>query len=493
MSSNVTLSVRRLSDKFSPDPTRVITKPFFPGGKKRNKAVIKRTLALPETEVNSLLDQVLVDFASRHKNVKSIFRNNFERIIEFLPKGAVLSVERKLLLGAYFTHEYSIQAAAFFNPSIVPHPDQTGLAPGELRFILSFRSTGEGHISSIEFRGGKITADNQILFDPVGEFVETPEGIRNPTYDKPNFTRKLGEMDGLNEKSEAILGRLGDEFSFDELEAAILDASKSNGGTPIGTLRRAIQDVRWLANANYEVQFHSTHDLSERVIFPVSEIESKGIEDARFVRFIEENHEAAYYATVTAYNGFRIVPELIQTRDFLRFRVITLNGKCAKNKGMALFPRRIDGKFMMISRIDGENLFIMSSDNIHFWETADFLMAPTEPWEAVQIGNCGSPIETPEGWILLTHGVGPVRQYCIGAALLDLADPRKVIGKLKEPILRATGSEREGYVPNVVYSCGALIHNNDLLIPYANSDVSSAIAVVPVDELLALLKSSVPA
>jgi predicted GH43/DUF377 family glycosyl hydrolase len=395
-----------------------------------------------------------------------------------------------LLLGAYFTNEYSIQSAAFFNPSMVPHPNQSGLKQGELRFIISFRSTGEGHISSIEFRSGLLTADNKLIFDSVGDFVETPEGVRNPAYDRESFICKLAEMDALNEVSENILGGLHQEFSFDELESAIQQYPSEQ--TPAGVVRKTIRELRWLANANYVVQFPESHDISERVIFPVSEVESRGIEDARFVRFVDESGEVTYYATVTAYNGFDIVPELIRTKDFLRFRVITLNGKCAKDKGMALFPRRIGGKYHMVSRIDGERLFLMASQNLHYWEEAQLLLEPAEPWESIQIGNCGSPIETPEGWLLLTHGVGPIRQYCIGAVLLDLEDPSKVIGRLRDPILVPASSEREGYVPNVVYSCGSLVHNHELIIPYAMSDTASAIAVVPLRELLEALRASSP-
>ena len=488
MTSHLTIRAQRLEEKFSRDHTRVITKTFLPGGKKRIKSLIKRTLALPKEDVGYILEHVVANFSNRHKNLKSVFRNNFEKISGYLPKGVTPFEEQILLLGAYFTHEYSIQAAAFFNPSIVAHPDQSGLKQDELRFIISFRSTGEGHISSIEFRSGLLTAENDVVLDPVSDFVESPMEVRNPAYDKANFIRKLAEMDALNEVSEALLKGLGRSFSFDELENAVQEYKYEKPQR--SNVRRAVADIFWLANANYVVQFNKSHDLSERVIFPVSEIESRGIEDARFVRFVEDNGEVTYYATVTAYNGFRIVPELIQTKDFSRFRMITLNGKCARDKGMALFPRRINGNYMMVSRMDGERLFLMSSNNIHFWEDADLLLEPTEPWEAIQIGNCGSPIETPEGWLLLTHGVGPVRQYCIGVALLDLEDPRKVIGKLSDPILVPTGDEREGYVPNVVYSCGALIHNEELIIPYAMSDTASAIAVVPVRDLLEALQAT---
>jgi predicted GH43/DUF377 family glycosyl hydrolase len=251
---------------------------------------------------------------------------------------------------------------------------------------------------------------------------------------------------------------------------------------------QTINNINWLANSNYKIKFDEKSKISERVIFPVSENESRGIEDARFVKFFDDNGETRYYATYTAYNGVCILPHLLETKDFLNFDIITLNGKAVQNKGMALFPRKINGKFVMLSRQDGENNYIMFSEHLHFWNEAKIIQEPVMPWEFVQVGNCGSPLEINEGWLVLTHGVGSMRQYSIGVVLLDLEDPSKIIARLEEPLLIPTEEEREGYVPNVVYSCGSLIHNNMLIIPYAMSDITSGIASVEVKDLVACMK-----
>ncbi len=485
--NNVTLVARRLEETFHLDSSRVITKPFFPGGADRIRNVISRALSLSDIDIDQILEGIKRNFESRHKDILDDFRENFEQVRNFVPQEQTLTDNKRLLIGAYFTHEYSIQSAAFFNPSIVPHPDQSGLKTGELRFVLSFRSTGEGHVSSIEFRSGVLKSDNSFMFDHVSRYVGRAEIVKNPKYYLGNIIRKLGEMGWENEVSKSIFSRLKEEFLFEELMEAITrhKKSKSDGATAEET----IDNLLWLARSNYEVRFDPEHSLSERVIFPVSRNESSGIEDARFVRFVDDDGKVTYYATCTAYNGWTILPQLIVTKDFMHFRMITLNGEYAKDKGMALFPRRIDGRYAMISRVDGENMYFMTSDNVHFWDGAERLQEPTDPWEFIQIGNCGSPIETPEGWLLLTHGVGPMRQYFIGATLLDLDRPSRVIGKLRDPLLVPNREEREGYVPNVVYSCGSLIHNEELIIPYAMSDRASTIAVVSVGDLLSALKS----
>jgi predicted GH43/DUF377 family glycosyl hydrolase len=443
---------------------------------------------LSEEEAIRLLDCVIANFSNRHKNIKKIFNKNFDEVAGLLPDDTVLSVERRSLIGAYFTHEYSIQAAAFFNPSIVISPIQTHVKKDCLRFVMSFRSTGEGHISSIEFRSGIINEVNEITFDPVSKFVETPEVIKNRTYEKHLFCRKLEEMDLKNEISENIFKDIPGDFSFTVLQRAI-EQEFARHSNPHQLFYDTTEKMLWLARSNYDLKFTKDKRISERVIFPVSENESRGIEDARFVRFINDDGEITYYATFTAYNGFNILPQLLETKDFFNFKIRTLNGDAVQNKGMALFPRKIKGKYMMISRQDGENMFIMVSDNPHFWHNAKLLQKPRYSWEFVQIGNCGSPIETDEGWILLTHGVGPMRKYCIGAYLLDLEDPSKVIGHLTEPLLSPNEEEREGYVPNVLYTCGAIIHNEELIIPYSMSDTASGIAVVSVKELLSRLQS----
>jgi predicted GH43/DUF377 family glycosyl hydrolase len=386
-----------------------------------------------------------------------------------------------MLIGAYFTMEYSVESAALFNPSIVPHPDQSNLPEGSLRYIMSFRSVGEGHISSISFRSGEIDNNNSFIFDPVSEFVETPYIQLDPVYDRHLFQLKLNEMNACNETTTRILEQLSDEFTYNHLNARIHEI-KLNPNIP--TDSRTIRILYWLAKSNYEIKFHTEYGISERVIFPTSEIEKGGIEDARFIQFFNDKGESTYYATYTAYNGVSILPQIIKTKDFITFNVITLNGEAVQNKGMALFPRKIKGKYVMLSRQDGENNRIMFSDHLHFWQESKIIQKPISPWEFIQIGNCGSPLETSEGWLVLTHGVGPMRQYCISAILLDLENPEKIIGRLKEPLITPREGEREGYVPNVVYSCGSLIHNNTLVIPYAMSDIMSGIATVEVSELI---------
>ncbi|NOY53639.1 MAG: glycosidase [Deltaproteobacteria bacterium] len=478
------LRIRRKKKRIESKSSRVITKFFMPGSREQIGHMIDRVLGLSEEEVKQNLNRVIADFSTRHKNIRQVFDRNYHAVKDYLPNGKEISGERRCLIGSFFTHEYSIQAAAFFNPSIVAHPDQSNLHPGSIRVILSFRSTGEGHISSIEFRSGILDETNNMHFDEVGRFVETPEVINNPTYDKYVFQLKLEDMGSKNNVSEEILKDLPDRFSFVELQTAIRKKTHTWYEEPPALLHETTEKMLWLAGSNYALRFRKDRRISEKVIFPVSENESRGIEDARFVRFCDDRGSATYYATYTAYNGFDILPMLLETRDFDNFKIRTLNGKAVQNKGMALFPRKINGKYMMISRQDGENIYIMSSDNLHFWHEAQLLQKPEYPWEFIQIGNCGSPLETESGWILLTHGVGPMRKYCIGACLLDLEDPTKVIGRLSEPLLSPTEEEREGYVPNVLYTCGAIIHNKELVIPYSMSDTSSGIAVVSVKNLL---------
>ena len=479
------LNVRRKSEKLSQDQTRVIIK-FYGQNKERANHIIDKILKLSEENVNTIVEQVIEDFSTRHKNIWQVFMKHFKKVSHLLPAKIKLSDERKILIGAYFSSEYSIEAAAFFNPSIVIHPDQSHLTEGHLRIILSFRATGEGHVSSVEFRSGVLDEKNNIIFDPISRYVEPPDVIENPIYNKHTFRLKLKELEYNNEISKNIFEKLPDDFTLVQLKDAVRNKSNEENRSN-AFVERTVRNILWLAKSNYEVEFRKDRKISERVLFPVTDNEKKGIEDARFVRFIDDNGEVTYYATYTAYNGVTILPQLIETKDFIKFKMITLNGKAVQNKGMALFPRKIDGKYMMISRQDGESMYIMESDNIHFWQEAKLLRRPVAAWEYIQIGNCGSPIETEKGWLLLTHGVGPMREYSIGLDLLDLKDPSKIIASLPEPLLSPNNMEREGYVPNVVYSCGALIHNNELVIPYAMSDTSSGFAEVSLDELFSAL------
>jgi len=421
--------VNRRALYLRPDPARVIVRPFKPAteprdlnptDKTRANHIVERVLNLDPQAAAGQLAEVLENFDGRHRNLLETFERRADEMEEALLAHCTFSEVQRQLIGAYFLHEYSFEASALFNPSIVPHPDQSGIANGSLRFILSLRAVGEGHVSSLTFRAGTIAVDGSITIDPTARLATSPR-IRH-----------------------RMSGPHGDEV---------------------------------------EIVFEPAPDISERVIFPVTESQSNGIEDARFVQF-SDGGRTTYYATYTAYRGTAIRSELIETDDFLSFRMTPLHGSAARNKGMALFPRKIDGKYAMIARQDNENLYLIYSDDLYRWEGGQAILKPQFPWEFVQIGNCGSPVELEEGWLMLTHGVGPVRKYSIGAALLDKRDPSRVLARSSEPLLRPEPSEREGYVPNVVYTCGAMRHNDQLILPYAVSDTYSNFATIKISALL---------
>jgi predicted GH43/DUF377 family glycosyl hydrolase len=457
--------------------------------------IIGRIMALPEDRVSRLLDEVSADFSQRHKPIRNLFLQRFEEVRESMTTVAGVSEPRRLLIGAYFLAEYSLESAALFNPSIVPHPDQAGLPSGALRFVLSLRATGEGHISSITFRTGIIHPDQRIEVLPATDFLAEPRQIPNPRYEKALFGQKLCELGLSGELTRRIMNKLGESFALEDLRAGL---QKEQFRLPDGMTQEdqnTAQGIWMLARSNYEVQFQPEQQLSERILFPATPSQRNGIEDARFVRFRNDDGTHIYYATFTAFDGRVIVPELVETCDFLNFQFITLNGQAAENKGMALFPRKIGDRYAMLSRQDNENIYLMFSDNVHFWNERNVLLKPAFPWELVQIGNCGSPIETDAGWLVLSHGVGPMRQYCIGAFLLDHDDPAKVIGRLREPLLKPNQHEREGYVPNVVYTCGALVHNGELIIPYGLADHATGFATVALAEVLSAMEqeTAIPA
>ncbi len=481
---NIPLAKRR-NNRIERNLSKVIVRAHIPGDIFRIGKIIKRVLNLSEFKTTNLLTDVKEKFYKRHKNIEQQLHKHFLKVSENVPPNRSLSEAKKNLIGAYFTMEYSIESAALFNPSIVPHPDQTGVKKGKLRFILSLRATGEGHISSIVFRSGIIHEDGSLRLDPTSGFVGTPSVHNDPSYDNHLFRQKLEAMKSCDDTSNRILEKLPNRFTNRELKNSISDLFQDPN---FAHNEQTLANIKWLANSNYSIKFDEDSKISERVIFPVSDNESRGIEDARFVRFYDENGDSMYYATYTAYNGTSILPQLLETKDFINFNIITLNGAAVQNKGMALFPRKIHGKYVMLSRLDGENNHIMVSDHLHFWNESIIIQEPKMPWEFIQIGNCGSPLEINEGWLVLTHGVGAMRQYSISAILLDLDNPSKMIARLEQPLLAPIESEREGYVPNVVYSCGSLIHNNILIIPYAMSDVSSNIANVKVKDLVASMK-----
>ncbi len=412
-----------------PDPARVIVRPFRPSteprdlnptDKTRANHIVERVLALDSEAIATQLADVLENFQGRHRNLLATFEARADEMEQAFARHGVFSRMQRQLIGAYFLHEYSFEASALFNPSIVPHPDQSGAPIGGVRFILSLRAVGEGHVSSLTFRTGTVAADGSVSVDPTARLASSP---------------------------------------------------------------RICHDVSDADRECCELTFKPGEDISERVIFPVTVSQSNGIEDARFVEFNDGNRKT-YYATYTAYSGRAIRSELLETTDFLSFRMLPLNGAASGNKGMALFPRKINGKYAMIARQDNENLYLIYSDDLSTWDGGQAILKPQFPWEFVQIGNCGSPIELDEGWLLLTHGVGAVRKYSIGAALLDKSDPSKVLARSREPLVRPEPSEREGYVPNVVYTCGAMRHHDQIILPYAVSDTFSNFATIKISALI---------
>jgi predicted GH43/DUF377 family glycosyl hydrolase len=466
----------------------VISKPFMPGGevdgRLRVQRILDRVLALPEDAVAETLTETYARFSSRHVDLTNVLERRFADVAHYVQAAGELSLERRRLIGAYFTHEYSMDAAALSNPSLVRAPYQEGVPAGSLRFIMSLRAIGEGHLSSIQFRSGLIDAQGSITLDETSKYARTAMH-RPPTYEKATFRAKLTELDSYTETAERVLEPLSEHFSAEQLETSRREVEQASAHDQ-GALR-VTRTIHWLASSNYESTFHAESTVSERVIFPAGPTESQGMEDARFVRFTYEDGSVTYFATYTAYDGFRILPQLIETRDFMSFRVSTMNGNSAVNKGAALFPRKIGGAFVALARLDNENNHLIRSDNVRFWHDRETLQVPHEPWELVQLGNGGSPIETEAGWLVITHGVGPMRRYCLGALLLDLDDPARVIGRLRQPLLEPAEDERDGYVPNVVYSCGAITHAGRLVLPYGFSDVGARIATIQLEDLLSAL------
>jgi predicted GH43/DUF377 family glycosyl hydrolase len=475
------LKINRTRIRLNPDYTKVIPR-FFNTGNERSLMIIQQILQLENDAVEALFNNIFSEFSKRYKNIQTIFFNHFHKTQHLITDRTKLTESKKLLIGAYFTMEYSIQAAALFNPSIVEDINQDGIGDGEKKVILSFRATGESHISSLIFKRGILKKNGTIHFEPSGTYPCEGMITQHERESKNAFQYALKEMNVDATITSNILNQLKDTFSYKELEIALKNSLPSIQSQP--EQRKLKHDILSMVNTNYELQFASNTLLSERVIFPVTRAEKNGIEDARFVKFVEEDGSFYYVATYTAYDGTVILPQLITTKDFCSFKVSPLHGKTAVNKNLALFPRKINGQYAMLSRIDGCNNYIMFSDDIFVWEEATLLQRPIYPWEFVQIGNAGSPIETARGWLVLTHGVGAMRKYCLGASLFDLKDPTIELGRLKEPFLMPDEEERDGYVPNVVYSCGSIIHGDELFIPYAVSDYASSFATIPLKDLL---------
>jgi predicted GH43/DUF377 family glycosyl hydrolase len=481
------MQLERTGIILSPNHRRVVLRPFDPAVDERKLKIISRVSTLSEDEVDVLLQEVMDEFDGRHQKPREFFLKRFVAVQAYLLTDNPVSENRKLLIGAYFTQEYALESAALFNPSIVWHPDQSGLPVGSRRFVLSLRATGEGHISAITFRSGVVDDSNTITVDEPTRFVTTPDVVPDAQYEKDLFHRKLVELGLVNPFTEQVLSLLEGSFTLEQLEDKLNIALRENR-VQHQELAPIAAAIVTFAKSNYEITYQPEHSLSERLIFPFGPTETYGIEDARFVEFQEEDGSTHYYATYSAYDGMMVLPQLLETEDFLHFKMHTLNGPAVENKGIALFPRKVNGHYAMLSRQDGENIFLMVSDMLHFWHTKEIIAKPTFPWEYVHMGNCGSPIETDAGWLVLSHGVGPLRKYSIGAFLLDLDDPSHLIGRLKQPLLTPNENEREGYVPNVVYTCGVVVHNGQLIIPYAMSDYASTFGTIAVDQLLSAME-----
>lgn len=479
-------SINRTEIRLSPDASRVLIRPFIPNDN-RVVRIMARIAAQSDAGVTEHLAKIFADFSNRHIEVERTFLERYESVRHLQITDLEPSRERKLLIGSYFTSEYSLESAALFNPSLVPDPDQSNLPSGSLRLIMSLRAVGEGHISSVAFRSGTIDAHNQIAIDKPPPFVETPHPIVNREFDNRILGQKIMDMGYNNEYTEKVFALLPDSFTYQDIHEVMADL-RSREPFLSHSNEKTRKNILWIANSNYDIQFDSSVPIGGRALFPYAPSEKHGIEDARFVRFVDDNGVVRYYGTATAWDGNTILSQMIETGDFLTFKVRTLNGEAVKNKGMALFPRKINGKYAMISRQDNENLHLMYSDHVQFWREAQLIMRPSYPWEFYQIGNCGSPIETDRGWLLITHGVGAMRRYAIGAALLDRDDPSRVLGRTDEPILVPAENEREGYVPNVVYSCGSLIHNGQLVLPYAMADYATRVVMVDVEELMSCMQ-----
>lgn len=492
-------AIRHLDLRIRPDPRRVLLRPFLPSVVVKPLAPLEpnpriihlfsRVMQLDDATVLHKLDEVFEDFRDRHQRIHDLFAQRFQQIRAFLPTGRPLDEPRRLLLGSFFTSEYSLESAALFNPCMVPAPDQDGVPDGAMRFVLSLRATGEGHVSSITFRTGLVDQRGMLSMDQPSRFVQEPRPQPAALYELETFRRKLVELGVDHESAREATDGLPGEFLMSELEAKTRGL-RTRGANPASL--RAGERAILLAQANYTVRFGDDTELSERILFPFAPSESNGIEDARFVRLEDADGGPLYVATYTAYDGSVVLPQMVHTRDFQQFSTCTLNGPAIRNKGLALFPRKIRGHYAMLGRQDGENIHLMFSENLHFWYESNVLLRPSEPWEFVQIGNCGSPLELDDGWLVITHGVGPMRKYCLGAVLLDKKDPAHVLGRLREPLIRPDPLEREGYVPNVVYSCGSIIHRGNLILPYAVSDSLSRFAVVPLQALVDQLRKDGP-
>jgi predicted GH43/DUF377 family glycosyl hydrolase len=484
--------VTRSPQRLAADRSRVITRLFVPGQEgferqdSRAGAVLARILALDEDEVRASLDDFVTRFDWRHRYLVGTFRRHAREVADRLDPASDLSESRMLLLGAVFTNEYAIEGAAFCNPSMVAHPDQTGTPLGSLRFVMSVRGIGEGHRSSIGFRTGVVDGAGDVTIDDPAPFASV--GTVVPTLlDGAVMRRELGRLRGAGEAADYVLDALGDRFTRADLDEQ-LDKLQTHRRTR-GHAAETISLIRIIAERTYGIEFADDSVLSERVLYPAMSAEAAGMEDARFVRFVDDDGSVTFYASYTAYSGSHISQQLLETEDFRLFTSTPMVGPAAADKGLALFPRRIRGHFAAMCRSDRESNSIAYSDHPFEWTDSVRCQRPVRAWEALQLGNCGPPIETEAGWLVLTHGVGPMRTYRIGAILLDLDDPTRILGQLRQPLLSPAADEQDGYVPNVVYSCGAMVHAGTFVLPYGIGDAAIGVATAPLDELLSALEA----
>jgi predicted GH43/DUF377 family glycosyl hydrolase len=475
-----------------PDPARVFARLFLPGeelasGHSRASQVVSRVMSLAEDEVERLADGLLRDFGDRHHDYATLLRRHASIVSAHIEQTSELTTARTLLLGASFTAEYATEGAALCNPSAVLHPDQSGLSPGQARIALSVRGIGEGHISSIGFCSAVVGPGTQWAFEP--RRLPLAVAVTTPARWHPaHLHAVLADHGHPDELAEAVLHALPAEFEGTDLERALAGVhpdllTRSGSAATIDLLRKAVSSA-------YTASFAADTELGQRVLAPSADEESNGMEDARFTRFIDDAGVAQYRATYTAYDGRRIAPRLLVSSDLRVFRAHRLAGTAARNKGMALFPRTVGGQHLALCRSDGERTSLASSADGYLWSRPVVIQEPSQPWQILQVGNCGPPIETERGWLVLTHGVGPMRVYVIGALLLDLDDPARVLGSSSSPLLTPRPGEQDGYVPNVAYSCGAVLHDGLLWIPYGIDDSRIGVAYAPLDDVLADLSSA---
>ncbi|WP_276875302.1 glycoside hydrolase family 130 protein [Chryseobacterium joostei] len=479
------ITIKKLPIRITPSSTRTLVRPFVPGNTSQIEHVLSRISSIDKQDQELALGNISKYLNIPDEKRKAIFLRHFGNIKNYVSSDVDIPDRTKEFIGACFTQQYSLESTALFNPSIVPHPVQD--KKGVTKFIMSLRAIGEGHISSITFMEGEIDSSFNVSLKENSPLIYESER-KEQLYEKQLFVKKLKELGLLTDHSRPVFDHLPDYFSYAALEQSL---TKIRDANVLNTeLENILKNIKFMALSNFTISF-STDDLSERAIYPASPSHSNGLEDARFVKFTNDDGSVVYYATFTAYNGRTIMPEMLETTDFKEFTVSTLNGPMAKNKGLALFPRKVNGSYMMLGRQDNESLYLMTSDNPYFWYNCQPLAKPTYCWELMQIGNCGSPMEIEEGWLVLTHGVGPLRTYSLGVMLLDKNEPWKILGRSTSPLLEAAAEERRGYVPNVIYTCGGMVIDRTLVLPYGVGDVLTTFALISIDEILINLKRQI--